>query len=209
MPTARISTGRQFNTSNVYARGKHPRVTIYQVKSPYLYLTFPFAPVEVDYGDRSNEYVEIERVGRTGLLAYKRNKLKTIQFTALLADRSQPGIGNVENKLKTLEALAAQTVDLHIVGYGPSIDPKMNFRITDMSYSSTYRAFGSNKITKAQVNLQLTQAPRFVSDVPGMEKILYEYRSPTTPGTRATSGTGSDNSNPCIQQTANKPCEGK
>lgn len=188
MPSARILTTR-FATANVYRRG-HPKVTIFQVKPPYEYLTLPFAPVNIEYGQLANEYNEIQRPDRIGLLAYKRPQLLTLTMTIVLASKRDPGNINVEKAVERIRFLSRSLNDLRVVGYGPSIDPKMNFRITDMSISSTSREPGTNKILKAEVNLTLTQAPRLQGPVPGLEPITYRYVGGNTPSPRTTDPPG-------------------
>lgn len=183
MPRARILTTR-FATANVYRHG-HPKVTIFQVKPPYEYLTLPFAPVNVEYGQLANAYNEIQRPMRLGLLAYQRPQLLTLTMTLILASMRDPGNINVEKAVERIRFLSRSLNDLRIVGYGPSIDPKMNFRVTDMSISSTSREPGTNKILKAEVNITLTQAPRLEGPVPGLEPITYRYTgSGTDPSPR-------------------------
>lgn len=188
MPSLQTIPG--FNPNRTYRTGRHPKVTIYQVRSPYIFVTLPFAPAQVEYGDRSSEYVEIERPQDVPLLAFKRNRLQTLSFVVMLADQRDPGALSVEAKIDRLQKIARLAVDVHIVGYGPSISARNNYRCTDMSFTSMHREAGTNKILKAEVRLTFTQAPRLNNPiVPGMEKIYYEYRDPTNPSSRSTSTT--------------------
>lgn len=163
-----------------------------------IYVTLPFAPLEVDYGGFGLEYDTIERPGLKPLLEPTTRKLRTLSFTAKIADKRSKGTVSVEDALRKLTVLANRNEDCLFI-YGAKALP-FRVRITSLSYSSIRRNLLGH-ITQADVSIELQERVTVNRSIVALNAI--EYEPPVRPGEGGGSGeNGGNPSDPCSLQGA-------
>ena len=115
---------------------------------------FPFGPKEVQYGEFALNYSEIQRPGRKPLLRSIAPKNRTVTMSAVIADPQTGGAGTVEDRLRLLQRIAEEDVDL-IFQHGGVMLP-YHVRMTRLSFSSVDRTL-SGEITQAKAEISLQE----------------------------------------------------
>ena len=116
---------------------------------------FPYGPKEVQYGEFALNYSEVQRPGKKPLLRSVAPKNRTVTMSAVIADPQSGGSATVEEKLRLLELLAAEDVDLTFQ-HGGIVLP-YHVRMTRLSFSSVQRTLnGEITQAKAEISLQET-----------------------------------------------------
>lgn len=131
----------------------------------------PYNPLQVSYGDMSDEIAQIPRPGTTPIIAFKAHRLMTVNFSFILA---QPGDGlatSVDDKLQTLRKFATSghrvvsLLNFDSLTNSPnkfrnSTQEKMTdglfFNIVEMNVESVRRN-KNNQISQANVTLSLIE----------------------------------------------------
>lgn len=131
----------------------------------------PYNPIQMRYGDMSDEISQISRPGTTPIVAFKSHRLLTVDFTFLLA---QPGDGlatSVDDKLIILRKFAASgNRVISLVNFDSLTNSPHTFRnstqerltdglffnIVDLSVESVRRN-KNNEITQANVSMSLIE----------------------------------------------------
>lgn len=113
----------------------------------------PFAPRAVQMGALANNWAQIERPGRQALLQKAGPLLKTQGFSLFLGSRDQQL--NIEPQLETLVDIAKSAKRVRVT-YG-RFESGL-WRITGLSWTSELRSRTTNYITRATVEVELTEA---------------------------------------------------
>jgi hypothetical protein len=132
-------------------RSGNPRLAIF-TPTQSLVFTTPFAPREVDYSGYEATYSEIARPDRKPILSRSGSSLRKITMTIFLGTTDPEE--SVDADLKILEDMANSRIPL-IVEYDPRTYGK--WHITSLSYSSIERKNDSDEITRANVEIELTE----------------------------------------------------
>lgn len=137
-------------------------------------VVFPFGPKDIQYQNYNAEYTQIPRPNKKAILFRQNPTLRTVTFSALLADRESGGavIGNVENLITTLEALSSEGVPCKFVYGTKSLG--FTVAITQLSYTVKYRDKNGNP-TVIDVSIQLTEMPLFNQEIAQLRAV---YRRP-------------------------------
>lgn len=124
----------------------------------YEAVVFPFGPQDIQYQNYNAEYTQIARPNKKAILFRQNPSLRSVTFTAMLADRESGGavVGNVDNLITALEALSADGVPCKFVYGTKSLG--YTVAVTQLSYTVKYRDKNGNP-TKIEVSIQLTEMP--------------------------------------------------
>jgi nucleoid-associated protein YgaU len=117
-----------------------------------LFVMVPFAARVIDYSNRARIHTQIERPGRSPILAVGGVPLPTMSYDLFFGDRDG---GSVEADLHTLEQIAQSGMRV-VVNYGPG--EAGLWRITAFSYSSANRSEDDQSISQAVASIELTRA---------------------------------------------------
>lgn len=149
----------------------------------------PYNPIQVRYGNLSDEMAQIERPGTTPIVAFKSHRLMTVDFSFILA---QPGDGlatSIDESLVLLRRFAASgnrvvsLVNFDLLTNSPHTfrnqTPEVRtkglfFNIVDMSLESVRRN-KSNQISQANVTFSLVENrnPKInVVQIPPLPKVM-------------------------------------
>lgn len=145
-----------------------PKVTI--SRPGYATVTLPITDPRVEASDLAANWAEQARPGTSPLLGLAGGKLAKRRLSVLVdedvLDRMAAGTGDVFTNLNPgnlAEACLAALVDLARPVGPPVIVAYSNleagaWRITDLSYNTTRRDAGDNRVLAAEVSIQLTEA---------------------------------------------------
>lgn len=149
----------------------------------------PYNPIQLRYGNLSDEVVQIERPGTTPIVAFKAHRLMTVDFSFLVA---QPGDGmatSIDDALVVLRRFSASgnrvvsLVNFDLLTNSPhtfrnqSMEVRTQglfFNIVDMSIESVRRN-KNNEISQANVTFSLVENrnPKInVALIPPLPKII-------------------------------------
>ena len=131
----------------------------------------PYNPVQMRYGDMSDEISQIARPGTTPIVAFKSHRLLTVDFNFLLA---QPGDGlatSIDDKLQILRRFASNgNRVISLVNFDSLTNTPHTFRnstqerltdglffnIVDLSIEAVRRN-KNNEVTQANVSMSLVE----------------------------------------------------
>jgi hypothetical protein len=117
-------------------------------------LSFPLAPRAISYTNFSDDWVETDRSGNTPLLLRKGGKLKQMQFSTLITDKTLMFVSQ-NGQVDAIEALATTTERI-LVKY--SSQESGLWRIIDCSFDSELRHPDTNEIVRGTLSVTLKQA---------------------------------------------------
>jgi hypothetical protein len=117
-------------------------------------LSIPLAPRAISYTNFGNDWVETDRSGNTPLLLRKGAKLKQIQFSALITDKTLM-LAPQGEQMNAIEALATTTERI-LVKYGPQ--EAGLWRVVDCSFDSELRHPDTNEVVRGTLSLTLKRA---------------------------------------------------
>ena len=137
-------------------------------------IEFPYGPTDVRYQQLAPDYSQIQRPGAKPIMVRTGEPLRTVTFTATIADKLSGGKDDVELVLERIQDLAAADVDCQFI-YGLSALP-YPVRVTQLDTASTRRNL-EGLLTQAQISVQLTEIPAF-------DPFLGELTAVTPVGTR-------------------------
>lgn len=137
-------------------------------------IEFPYGPTDVRYQQLAPGYSQIQRPGAKPIMVRTSEPLRTVSFTATIADKLSGGLADVELVLERIQALTAADVDCQFI-YGLSALP-YPVRVTQLDTSSTRRNL-EGLLTQARISVQLTEIPAF-------DPFLGELTAVTPVGTR-------------------------
>jgi hypothetical protein len=167
MPTASISwpvtNGKRVNRT-VAPR----RVILSQNGGSEISISFPFGPTKVDFQNLGISYQEISRPQAKPILVGESDQLRTVSFTALIADKDTGGKISVQGMLNDLETMASEDVDCSFKYGLAALD--YSVRITQLSYSSAYRNIDGN-IVRASLSVQLTERVQVNQEVTALTAV--------------------------------------
>lgn len=145
-PELRTLRGGTANEFNTWASAIQPS------KKEFI---FPFGPKEVSYGEFALNYSEVQRPGKKPLLRAVAPKNRTVTMSAVIADPQTGGAGTVEERLRLLELLASEDVDLTFQ-HGGVVLP-YHVRMVRLAFSSVQRTL-SGEITQAKAEISLQES---------------------------------------------------
>lgn len=129
---------------------KHPRA--YIATDTGLKVALPFAPVESSIGGLADPFETLDRPGRRPLLRRSGDSLPTVSFTVVLARTDNQS--SVHGEITMLREIAYSGARVTVGGLssyeaGP-------WRMTGCDVTILARAYGSNRVTRAEVAITLT-----------------------------------------------------
>lgn len=140
-------TGKTFSGVNGY------RMFLYSETGSFS-LSFPLAPRAITYSNFGNDWVEADRSGNTPLLLRKGGKLKQMQFSVLITDKTLM-FSSQNGQMDAIQALATTTERI-LVKYSPQ--EAGLWRITDCSFDSELRHPDTNEVVRGTLSITLKQA---------------------------------------------------
>jgi hypothetical protein len=127
---------------------------------------FPFPPQQVSYSDLAPEIAQIQRPGRTPIIAFNRFKARQVNIRFLVAVPYDGLLIDVENDIATLQCIACSGRPVWFYNFdkffanvtGRSEDTSNAFfwSITDLSFESVRRN-SAQKIVQADMNMTLVE----------------------------------------------------
>ena len=149
MPTVSVIQGKKLTVT------PSPKLIIRTVTNDISY-TPPFAPKQVSYYVTGRKYNEVERPDRKPVTTSPGISLKQMSMELFIGSNNFEK--SIDSDLATLEQLAF-TKQILLVEYDPRTQGQWN--ITSLDYESIERQSGSNIITRADVNIEFTEAIGF------------------------------------------------
>lgn len=117
-------------------------------------ISFPLAPRAISYTNFGNDWVETDRSGNTPLLLRKGARLKQIQFSVLITDKTLMFVSQA-GQVSAIEALTTTTERI-LVHY--SQQEAGLWRITDCSFDSELRHPSTNEVVRGTLSVTLKRA---------------------------------------------------
>ena len=149
MPTVSVIQGKKLTVT------PSPKLIIRTVTNDISY-TPPFAPKQISYYVTGRKYNEVERPDRKPVTTSPGISLKQMSMELFIGSNNFEK--SIDSDLATLEQLAF-TKQILLVEYDPRTQGQWN--ITSLDYESIERQSGSNLITRANVNIEFTEAIGF------------------------------------------------
>jgi hypothetical protein len=144
-------------------------------------IEFPYGPTDVKYQKLAPNYAQIKRPGAKDIMVRSGDPLRTVSFSATIADKQSGGLVEIERVLEQIQELAAADVDCQFI-YGLSALP-YPVRVTQLDVNSSRRNL-EGLMTRATINVQLMEIPAF-------NPFLGELTAVTPVGTRGSTPSGS------------------
>ena len=149
MPTVSVIQGKKLTVT------PSPKLIIRTVTNDISY-TPHFAPKQISYYVTGRKYNEVERPDRKPVTTSPGISLKQMSMELFIGSNNFEK--SIDSDLATLEQLAF-TKQILLVEYDPRTQGQWN--ITSLDYESIERQDGSNIITRANVNIEFTEAIGF------------------------------------------------
>jgi len=157
---------------------------------------FPFPPQQVSYSDLAPEIAQIQRPGKTPIIAFNRFKARQINVRFLVAVPMDGLLIDVEDDIATLQIIAYSgrpvwfyNFDRFFANATGRTDNNSNaffWSITDMSFESVRRN-SAQKIVQAEMNMTLVENTNPNIVVAELPKIQYT-NTPVQQNPTSTSG---------------------
>jgi hypothetical protein len=130
--------------------------------------TFPYAPQDISVSGMGDNYENLTRPGRKPLVFKSSANVQNVDITALIIDKTKPGIYSCEKQLEILRGCARIPQDFILVGVG-SLLRTARFRFTDLGVKAI-RYNPSQEITMAEASISLVEVPddQTIYPIPGM-----------------------------------------
>lgn len=141
------------------------------------YVEFPYGPQNLKFDQYAGVTKKVPRPGKAPLLVFENPDLRTITFSATIADKLTGGCDPfpVIEILDKIELLAANSIPCKFV-YGVSAVP-YTVTITQFSFTTVRRDLDGNP-TQVAVDLQLTETPLYDQKIVELAAVLF---TPDTP----------------------------
>lgn len=142
---------------------------------------FPYGPQNVQFDEYAGVTKKIPRPGKAPLLVFENPSLKTITFSAMIADKVTGGCNPfpVIEILDKIELIAANSIPCKFV-YGVSAVP-CTLTITKFSFTTVRRDLDGNP-TQVSVDLQLTETPLYDQKIVELAAVIFTPNAPTPIG---------------------------
>ena len=133
---------------------------------------FPYGPQNLKFDQYAGVTKRIPRPGKAPLLVFENPNLRTITFSAMIADKVTGGCDPfpVLGILDKIELIAANSIPCKFV-YGVSAVP-YTVTITKLSFTTNRRDLDGNP-TQVSVDLQLTETPLYDQRIVELEAITF------------------------------------
>lgn len=188
-PQAALTSERAPQNTNVLAGsrqssgGQYPIMFAAKSASSQdtLSFEFPFPPEQVGYRDLGLEISQIERAGKTPLVAVSRYKLKSVDLQFMVAVPFDGLRIDIEEDLLTLETIAKSGRPVWFYNFDRFLSDTFSntltessffWTITDISFNSTRRN-AAQKIVQAEVSMSLVENRNPTISVIELPKIAY------------------------------------
>jgi len=142
---------------------------------------FPYGPQNLEFDEYAGVTKKIPRPGKAPLLVFENPSLRTITFSAMIADKVTGGCDPfpVIEILDKIELIAANSIPCKFV-YGVSAVP-YTVTITKMSFTTVRRDLDGNP-TQVSVDLQLTETPLYDQKIVELAAVVFTPNAPTPIG---------------------------
>jgi hypothetical protein len=130
--------------------------------------TFPYAPHDINVSGMGDNYENLTRPGKKPLVFKSSANVQKVDITALVVNKTKPGVYSCEQQLEVLRGCARIPQDFILVGVG-SLLRTARFRFADLSVKAV-RHNPSQEITMAEASISLTEVPddQTIYPIPGM-----------------------------------------
>lgn len=146
-------------------------------------VSFPWGPQNLDFDKLGLRYSEISRPELKPILVASAPQLRTVSFSAVIADKETGGKLPVQNTINVLETIADEDVDCEF-SYGLASLP-FRVRLTQFSYSAVRRNSDGNVI-QASISIQLTETVAIDQDIVKLTAVIKTPSTlPTAPSGRS------------------------
>lgn len=161
---------------------------------------FPYGPQNLKFDQYAGVTKRIPRPGKAPLLVFENPNLRTITFSAMIADKVTGGCDPfpVLEILDKIELIAANSIPCKFV-YGVSAVP-YTVTITKLSFTTNRRDLDGNP-TQVSVDLQLTETPLYDQRIVELEAITFTP-DPAVIGSAPPSEEGGDELTFAVQENA-------
>ena len=151
-------------------------------------VTFPFGPQNLEYGNYEADFSQIERPYLKPLLVYKNQQLRTVTFTAVIANKESGGTTSIAQILRDLEKISSYGLRCKFTYGLVALD--YSVALTKFSYTVKYRDADGEPV-RAEASIQLTEMPVITQEVTLLQAV---YRTPAvTPAPIAPTSGYTDN----------------
>lgn len=142
---------------------------------------FPFPPQQVSYSNIAPEMTQIERAGRTPIIAFSRVRLKQVDLQFMVAVPLDGLRIDIEEDLQTLEAIAKSNRPVWFFGFDRFIsdtfattltESTFFWTITELSFSSIRRNT-AQRIVQAEVQMSIVENRNPVITASTLPRINY------------------------------------
>lgn len=166
-------------------------VSVGEIDGEKIKLEFPFGPQMVEHKANGARIVEVARPGRKPILLKENEVLRTVEFTVLVADKTNGGASSVVGTLDTLETLATEAIPCKFV-YGLTT-LTYSVLVTTYSYMIKRRNQAGEPI-QVELTVQLTEYVALDQDIKELKAVTRTV--PTTDTTTYTKPSQSSPSSP-------------
>jgi hypothetical protein len=154
--------------------------------SPPIEFTFPFPPQQIQYTNVAPEMSEINRPGRTPLIAFTRYRAKQVSFKFLLAIPFDGLFSTVDAYMQGLQEIANTGRPVYFTNLDRQIsnplsagnDSNIFWTITDMQFASIRRN-ERNEVVAAEVSITLVENNNPIIASADLPKLTYTDATPT------------------------------
>lgn len=169
------------------AAPKRAAIKPYESNSGYTAVVFPFGPQDIQYQNYNAEYAQIARPNKKAILFRQNPNLRSVTFSAILADRESGGavVGKVDSLITALEAISANGVPCKFVYGTKSLG--FTVAITQLSYTVKYRDKNGNP-TIIDVSIQLTEMPIVNQEIALLKAVYRRPQVASTPPAKKVPG---------------------
>jgi hypothetical protein len=165
---------------------------------------FPYAPVQFEFSNLGNEFVQIERPGNHPLLVYKAPKLVQVSFSFLAIDRlniyEKAGEASIEKDLAFLAKMAALDAPIRFSGstfltvvarhFGDVSSTPRSWKMTEFSIN-VRRKTSDGDASQAECSVTLIEDRNPNISVVSLPPIVYTVIPPTKIKTPSKPSSGS------------------
>lgn len=133
---------------------------------------FPYGPQNLKFDQYAGVTKKIPRPGKAPLIVFENPDLRTITFSAMIADKLTGGCDPIPviELLDKIELIAANSIPCKFV-YGVSAVP-YTVTITKFSFTTNRRDLDGNP-TQVSVDLQLTETPLYDQRIVELEAVTF------------------------------------
>jgi hypothetical protein len=184
---------RSANTSPIKAPAQAGMHTIKTADATQQQMSFyfPFTPQQLQYSNIGPELSEIQRPGKTPIIAFNRFKARQIALKITLAVPQDGLFTAIDDDMEFLFKMANSALPVYFTNMdkqvsnqlGSSTDsssPRLMWSIIDLNFASIRRN-ADNQVTVAEANLTLVENMNPIAKIADLPVITYSEALPVTP----------------------------